>query len=65
MEIIAMFPPLFLHRVKYLMDCIHLHSILVHVEAVPAIWMGLILLPLILPNVPVVELKLQVVSQAR
>jgi hypothetical protein len=64
-EIIAMFPPLFLRRVKCLMDCIHLHSILVHVEAVLAIWMGLILLPLILPTVLVVELKLQVVSQAR
>mmetsp|Transcript_15862 Transcript_15862/g.26030 ORF Transcript_15862/g.26030 Transcript_15862/m.26030 type:complete len:229 (+) Transcript_15862:62-748(+) len=64
-EIIAMFPPLFLRRVKCLMDYIRLHLTLVYVEAVLAIWMGLILLPLILRNVPVVELNPLVVLQAR
>ncbi len=64
-EITAMFPPLSHPRVKCRMDCIHLHSILVRVEVVVAIWMGRILLPLILRNVPAVVWNLQVVLQAR
>mmetsp|Transcript_23970 Transcript_23970/g.40850 ORF Transcript_23970/g.40850 Transcript_23970/m.40850 type:complete len:223 (-) Transcript_23970:368-1036(-) len=56
--ITVMFPPLCLRRVKCRMDCIHLPSILVHVETVVAIWMDRILLPSILRSVPVVELNL-------
>jgi hypothetical protein len=64
--IIVMSPPLFLRRVKCLMDCILLLSIPVHaVEALVPIWMDLILLPLTLLNVPLVELNLPLASQAR
>ena len=53
-EITVMYPLSFLLRVRCPMDCIHLRSILEHVEIVTLIWMGHIPRPLIPRNVLVV-----------